>query len=81
MTSYREFFQQSIDQPELFWGEQAKLIEWNQPFENVLDYTQPPFARWFVGGKTNICYNAVDRHLKERSNQAALIAVSVETQT
>lgn len=81
MTSYRDFFQQSIEHPELFWEEQAKLIEWNHPFDKVLDYSQPPFARWFVGGKTNICYNAVDRHLKERSNQAALIAVSVETQT
>ncbi len=81
MPKYTDFFQQSIDQPELFWGEQAKLIDWNQPFEKVLDYSQPPFARWFVGGKTNICFNAVDRHLKDRSNQAALIAVSVETQT
>jgi len=47
----------------------------------VLDYTSPPFAKWFVGGQTSICYNAIDRHLKDRAQQTALIAVSVETNT
>jgi propionyl-CoA synthetase len=81
MSKYDDFFQQSIHQPELFWAEQSKLIDWDKHFEQVLDYQNPPFARWFIGGRTNICYNAVDRHLKERANQAALITVSVETQT
>jgi propionyl-CoA synthetase len=81
MSRYTEFHQQSIEHPEVFWAEQSKLIDWETPFEKVLDYSNPPFARWFVGGKTNICYNAIDRHLKDRSNQAALIAVSTETNT
>ena len=81
MSKYTDFFQQSIQQPEIFWAEQSKLIDWDRPFERVLDYQNPPFAQWFIGGRTNICYNAVDRHLKERANQAALITVSVETQT
>jgi len=78
MSKYTDFFQQSIQQPEIFWAEQSKLIDWDRPFEKVLDYQNPPFAKWFIGGRTNICYNAVDRHLKERANQAALITVSVE---
>ena len=55
------------------------LIDWHQPFEQVCDYSKPPFAHWFAGGKTNLCYNAVDRHLKDRADQAALIFVSTET--
>ncbi len=81
MGKYAESHQQSIREPEVFWGEQAKRIEWDVPFEKVLDYSNPPFAKWFVGGKTSICYNALDRHLKDRANQLALVAVSVETNT
>ncbi|MBI2312083.1 MAG: propionate--CoA ligase [Betaproteobacteria bacterium] len=77
-TKYKEFHRQSIDNPEAFWGEQAKLIHWNKPFTKVLDYSNPPFTKWFVGGETNLCYNAVDRHLSERGNQKALIYVSTE---
>src|SRR5205814_6827285 len=44
-----------------------------------LDYTRPPFARWFVGGRTNLCHNAIDRHLATRADQAALIFISTET--
>jgi propionyl-CoA synthetase len=47
----------------------------------VLDYSRPPFAKWFVGGETNLCYNAVDRHLKDRPDQNALIFISTETDT
>jgi propionyl-CoA synthetase len=79
MTSYAEFHRQSIDQPEAFWAEQAKLIAWKTQPQQICDYSQPPFARWFVGGTTNLCHNAVDRHLKDRADQAALIYVSTET--
>src|SRR5262249_1862802 len=58
---------------------QAALIHWQQPFETVCDYDNPPFARWFVGGQTNLCHNAVDRHLPTRPDQNALIYVSTET--
>ncbi|MBS4099117.1 MAG: propionate--CoA ligase [Sulfuricella sp.] len=79
MGNYAEFYRGSIDQRDAFWSEQAKLIDWHQPFEQVLDYSKPPFAKWFVGGQTNLCYNAVDRHLKERAEQKALVYISTET--
>lgn len=77
--TYAQLYRQSIDQPDAFWGEQARLIDWHQPFEKVLDYSHPPFTKWFVGGQTNLCYNAVDRHLKDRADQNALIYISTET--
>jgi propionyl-CoA synthetase len=79
MPTYREAHRRSIEDPESFWGEQARRIHWNTPFEQVLDRSNPPFARWFVGGTTNLCYNAVDRHLASRAQQDALVYVSTET--
>ena len=79
MNTYKELHARSLQQPEAFWREQADLIDWKQPAQNVLDASRPPFARWFVGGTTNLCYNAVDRHLAARANQPALIYVSTET--
>ena len=79
MTSYADFHRRSIEQPETFWAEQAKLIDWNTKPQQICDYSNPPFAKWFVGGTTNLCHNAVDRHLKDRADQAALIFVSTET--
>ena len=79
MTSYSEFHQRSIADPESFWAEQAQLIDWQVPPQQICDYSQPPFAKWFVGGTTNLCHNAVDRHLADRPEQAALIFVSTET--
>ena len=75
----KHFHERSISNPDSFWSEQAQLIHWEKPFEQVLDYSKPPFARWFVGGKTNLCYNAIDRHLKDRPDQNALIYISTET--
>ena len=79
MTSYSEFHQRSIADPESFWAEQAQLIDWQVPPQQICDYSHPPFAKWFVGGTTNLCHNAVDRHLADRPEQAALIFVSTET--
>ena len=78
MPTYREFYQHSIDNPEGFWAEQAKLIEWHKPFGQVLEYSNPPFRQWFVGGETNLCHNAVDRHLAARGDQKALVWISTE---
>ncbi len=72
------FHRRSIDEPQAFWAEQAKLIDWHQPFTQVLDYSRPPFANWFVGGQTNLCHNAVDRHLQTQPDANALIWVSTE---
>jgi propionyl-CoA synthetase len=77
--NYEEFHRWSIDDPEGFWGEQAKLIHWNKPPQKVRDYSKPPFCKWFAGGETNLCYNAVDRHLADRADQRAVIYISTET--
>ncbi|MDQ3195085.1 MAG: propionate--CoA ligase [Pseudomonadota bacterium] len=79
MTTYKDFLNRSLADRDNFWREQAALIDWHQPFEAVLDYSKPPFAKWFVGGKTNLCHNAVDRHLETRGDQKALIFISTET--
>ena len=78
MIGYREFHRRSLDDREGFWAEQAQLVDWHHRFERVLDYSRPPFARWFVGGQTNLCHNAVDRHLAARGDQTALVWISTE---
>ncbi|MBN3785729.1 propionate--CoA ligase [Burkholderia sp. Ac-20353] len=80
MTTYTEFYRRSIEEPDAFWADQASLIDWKKPFERVCDYGSPPFTRWFVGGVTNLCHNAIDRHLANRADQTALIWVSTETE-
>ncbi len=77
--AYEDFYRRSIDQPDAFWREQAALVDWHKPFDQVCDAGNPPFARWFVGGQINLCHNAVDRHLPTRGDQPALIFVSTET--
>lgn len=81
MTAYADFHRRSIADRDGFWTEQAQLIDWHKPFDQVCDYSNPPFARWFAGGQTNLCHNAVDRHLATRPDQNALIFVSTETDT
>ncbi len=79
MASYADFYRRSIDDRDAFWREQGQLIDWQTPPTQICDYSHPPFARWFVGGTTNLCHNAVDRHLAARPEQNALIFVSTET--
>ncbi len=76
---YSESHRQSLREREAFWTRKAALIDWQTPFASVLDYTRPPFARWFVGGRTNLAHNALDRHLAARGDQAALVYLSTET--
>jgi propionyl-CoA synthetase len=76
---YAAFYRRSIDAPEAFWAEQARLIDWQKLPEQICDPSRAPFTRWFVGGTTNLCHNAVDRHLEQRADQPALIHVSSET--
>jgi propionyl-CoA synthetase len=78
MTTYQGYYARSVASPDKFWAEQAKLIDWHKPFGKVLEYTRPPFRSWFVGGETNLCYNALDRHLATRGAQAALVWISTE---
>jgi len=77
--TYEDFYRRSVEQPEAFWAEQAQLIDWQTPPTRILDNDRAPFTHWFVGGKTNLCHNAVDRHLRDRADQPALIHVSTET--
>ena len=79
MNDYASFHRRSIADRDAFWAEQAQLIDWHRPFDTVCEYDNPPFARWFVGGQTNLCHNAVDRHLATRPDDKALIFVSTET--
>ena len=78
MQSHREFHRRSIEDREGFWREQSQLIDWHKPFGRVLDYSKPPFSRWYVGGETNLCHNALDRHLAARAEQKALVWISTE---
>ncbi len=79
-ASYADFHRRSLEDRDAFWTEQAALIDWHRPFDRVCNHDNPPFARWFEGGLTNLCHNAVDRHLKDRADQNALIFVSTETE-
>ncbi len=82
MGKFDEVFQRSVDNPEKFWAEAAKDITWYKKPEKGLDDSNPPFYKWFVGGKMNTCYNAVDRHVENgRADQTAIIYDSPVTNT
>jgi propionyl-CoA synthetase len=73
-----EFIRQSLADPESFWAEQARLVDWERPFDRVCDTSNPPFVQWFAGGLTNLCHNAVDRHAATHPDRPALVWVSTE---
>jgi propionyl-CoA synthetase len=77
-TGSLEFCRHALEEGDSFWVEQAKAIYWQEPFHTVCDFSKAPFAKWFVGGQTNLCYNAIDRHLPLRANQPALHYISTE---
>jgi len=78
--SYKDFHAFSINKPEEFWAAEAEKLHWFKKWDKVLDDSKAPFFRWFTGGQTNLCYNAVDRHaLGAGRNRAALIWESPET--
>jgi propionyl-CoA synthetase len=79
---YDQAYEQSIKDPEGFWGPIAETCHWYKKWDQVLDDANTPFFRWFAGGETNTCYNAVDLHVDEgRGNQAAVIYDSPVTDT
>ena len=81
-NSYQQMCQRAHDDPDGFWGELARDIHWERPFDRVLDDSRAPFYRWFTGGELNTCYNALDRHVEGgRGDQLALIYDSPVTQT
>ena len=79
-TSYARIYKQSLSDPEAFWKKAAENIEWVQPFDQVLDDSDPPHFRWFVGGELNTCFNAVDVHVQNGlGDQLALVYDSAVT--
>src|SRR5574337_1070338 len=80
MTTYKEFHRRSIENRDEFWAEQAQLVHWNKPPQQICDYSKPPFVKWFRGGETNLCYNAVDRHAEAHPDRKALVYISTETE-
>ncbi|MCI0354687.1 MAG: acetate--CoA ligase [Acidobacteria bacterium] len=74
MEEYQRLYDEAAHDPEKFWAARARDLHWSAPWTKVLDWSNPPFARWFVGGRTNVAYNCLDRHLTTwRRNQAAII--------
>jgi propionyl-CoA synthetase len=78
LIPYADFHARSLAERDAFWAEQARRIDWQTPPQQICDASHPPFARWFVGGTTNLCHNAVDRHASARPDDRALIWVSTE---
>ena len=78
----KELVEQSANNPDEFWGKAAEQIAWSKQYDKVLDDSNKPFYRWFVGAELNTCYNALDVHVENgRGDQPALIYDSPVTQT
>ena len=78
MNAIQTTHRASIQDRDDFWSAEAREIHWEEAFSQVLDFSNPPFAKWFVGGRTNLCFNAVDRWLDKRGDEPALVWVSTE---
>ncbi|RUM61721.1 MAG: acetate--CoA ligase [Persephonella sp.] len=78
IKDYEEVYKKSIEDREGFWDKVARELEWFEPWDKVLEW-QHPYAKWFVNGKTNITYNALDRHVKNgKGDKIAYIYVDEE---
>ncbi len=81
-SRYDAVYKRSLEDPEGFWGEAAEAVHWYRRWDKVLDDSRPPFTRWFTGGLTNTCYNALDRHVEGgRAEQPAIVYDSPVTGT
>jgi propionyl-CoA synthetase len=82
MSPLDDIYRRSIEEPEAFWAGAAAAIDWDEPWERVLDDSRAPFYRWFTGARMNTCHNALDRHVEDgRADQPALIYDSPVTNT
>jgi len=82
VSSYIEIYDESVNQPENFWGEAATDVQWIKKWDKVLDESNKPFYKWFIGGELNTCYNALDYHVESGSGeQTAIIYDSPVTGT
>ncbi len=76
IESYKQVYRESLEKPDQFWEKHAEVLDWHRKWDRVLDDSNPPFFKWFPGGKLNVSYNALDRHVrKNRRNKAAYIWV------
>ncbi|XWX02987.1 acetate--CoA ligase [Aggregatilineales bacterium SYSU G02658] len=74
IPDYEEVYREAVADPISFWAKRADTLEWHKLWDKVLDDSNPPFYKWFVGAQTNIVHNALDRHIKTwRKNKLALI--------
>jgi acetyl-CoA synthetase len=74
IADYDKLYNESIKNPEAFWSKAAEELHWFKKWDKVLNASNPPFYKWFEGGKTNVCYNCIDRHLATwRKNKAAIL--------
>ncbi|MEI8198200.1 MAG: acetyl-coenzyme A synthetase N-terminal domain-containing protein, partial [Phycisphaerae bacterium] len=73
-AEYDQLYRESIDTPQTFWPRMAEGLTWFKKWDTLLDWSKPPFAKWFVGGKINIAYNCLDRHAAgPRKDKTALL--------
>ena len=80
MSDYQRAYQQSLSDPNGFWGEVASLVKWDKAPKVILDDSSAPLYRWFSDGMLNTCYNALDRHVIDgRADQPAVIHESAIT--
>jgi len=81
-SPFDEKYRRSLEEREAFWADAAAAVDWDEPWERVLDDSRAPFYRWFAGGRMNTCHNALDRHVERgRGDQVALIYDSPVTDT
>ncbi len=74
IDEYNEHYRKALEEPERFWAECAKQLDWFREWDTVFRYTDKPFVKWFEGGKLNVSYNCLDRHANSRrKNKAAII--------
>ena len=74
LKQYNKVYQESVDNPEKFWAEQAATFQWQKKWDKVLSWDfKKPDVKWFEGGKMNITENCLDRHLKDRGDQTAIL--------
>lgn len=72
LAAYEELYERAERDPDGYWGEVARELYWHRDFGQVLEWKLPD-ARWFLGGKTNLAYNCLDRHLPERADKTAIL--------
>jgi acetyl-CoA synthetase len=74
LDDYKQLYEKAKADPSGFWAERAQQeLHWFQPWQTVLDWSNPPFAKWFEGGKINLSYNCLDRHLATQGDKPAII--------